>query len=99
MAVFNIREVPEDLAKRVRITAVEREMSLKDWIIETITLRLDGKTETVRVALGKVSGNGKPAKEATQPKRAGKGHDSKSCRVVRCGMCKAAGVKDKNRGL
>ena len=91
MAVFNLREIPDELAQAVRVEAAKRAMTLPAWVIETVKLRL----KQPLTSLDEVRARVKKAKETKKTAK----HDTEHCRLYKCGTCKALGVKNKNRGL
>jgi len=80
---LNIRHFPDELGKRIKLEAFKAGVTIQEWV-----------TNALRAAVGYFE----PGKKVNPPVRAASGHDVKSCRVYRCGLCKAAGVKGK-RGL
>jgi len=40
--------LPEDLHKRLRIRAAEADMTIQDWVTETIRAKLDGENKVIR---------------------------------------------------
>ena len=103
MAVFNLRDISDDLAHQVRVEAAKRAMTLPQYVVECVKIRLglpvseDGE-KTAKKFARKVKAGDSP-KEIAAKAGGRKQHDSETCRVYGCGMCRAAGVKDKKRGL
>lgn len=110
---LNIRDFDEELGQALKVEAARAGKTLKELVTDKLSsgIVLQGAgtgRQTTQVGSGPsgsrradVTAEAPRATVGSSPTPATKlaGHDTKSCRVYRCGQCKGLGVKDKGRGL
>ena len=75
MASLNIRNFPPDLKSSLKCEAAEHDQTLHDYVVALLLNR------------GRVTG--KPEPESARLRQR-VGHDPKTCRTYKCGLCAAA---------
>jgi hypothetical protein len=106
MPTWNLRNIPEDLAWKAKKEAVNRRMTLQDFVISIVREAINEHIEQQTKEQPGASDVSLRQTELPEPRKARyveptersnrvseTGHDSTTCRVYKCGLCAAIKAK------
>src|SRR5437667_8606471 len=106
MAVLNQREMDEALVLAVKSAALRQGVTLREFVASALLVAVGGverqpspRSAAVPAAVSHVSRVVSDVVDRVQVSPKVAAHDPESCRVYRCGLCQAAGVRDSIRSL